>query len=197
MNQWIGMGRLTKDPEVRYSSGEKSIAVARYTLAVEETRKKSDGTRDASFIPCVAFDKLGEFAEKYLHKGMKILVSGRIKTGSYTNKNGEKVYTTEIFVESQEFAESRQANNQAQPQNQGYQYQQTPAPQMGYQMPQQPMPNPQYTPVQQTVTQPQMNQASYGYQMPQQPIPQAPPQMTNEQWMNIPDNIQDGGLPFN
>lgn len=197
MNQWIGMGRLTKEPEVRYSSGEKSIAVARYTLAVEETRKKSDGTRDASFIPCVAFDKLGEFAEKYLHKGMKILVSGRIKTGSYTNKNGEKVYTTEIFVESQEFAESRQANNQAQPQNQGYQYQQTAAPQtQGYQYQNQPMPNPQYAPVQQTVTQPQTNQ-NYGYQMPQNPVPTAPPQMNNEQFMQIPDSVTSDSLPFN
>ena len=197
MNQWIGMGRLTKEPEVRYSSGEKSIAVARYTLAVEETRKKSDGTRDASFIPCVAFDKLGEFAEKYLHKGMKILVSGRIKTGSYTNKNGEKVYTTEIFVESQEFAESRQSNNQAQPQNQGYQYQQNAVPQtQGYLYQNQPMQNPQYAPVQQTVTQPQMNQ-NYGYQMPQNPVPTAPPQMTNEQFMQIPPNVDDGSLPFN
>lgn len=196
MNQWIGMGRLTKEPEVRYSSGEKSIAVARYTLAVEETRKKSDGTRDASFIPCVAFDKLGEFAEKYLHKGMKILVSGRIKTGSYTNKNGEKVYTTEIFVESQEFAESRQANNQSQSQNQGYQYQQTATPQsQGYQYQNQPMPNPQYAPVQQTVTQAVPNQ-NYGYQMPQNPVPTAPP-MTNEQFMQIPQGADDVGLPFN
>lgn len=193
MNQWIGMGRLTKEPEVRYSSGEKSIAVARYTLAVEETRKKSDGTRDASFIPCVAFDKLGEFAEKYLHKGMKILVSGRIKTGSYTNKNGEKVYTTEIFVESQEFAESRQANNQAQPQNQGYQYQQNAVPQtQGYLYQNQPMQNPQYAPVQQTVTQASPNH--YGYQMPQNPVPTAPPQ--NEQFMQIPSSAEDVGLPF-
>ena len=181
MNQWIGMGRLTKDPEVRYSSGEKSIAIARYTLAVEETRKKNDGTKDTNFIPCVAFDKLGEFAGKYLHKGTKILVSGRIKTGSYTNKDGQKVYTTEIYVESQEFAESKQSGAQTQTQNQGYQYQQ--------------MPNPQYAPVQQTVTQPQMNQ-NYGYQMPQNPVPTAPP-MTNEQFMQIPQGADDVGLPFN
>ena len=141
----------------------------------------------------MAFDKLGEFAEKYLHKGMKILVSGRIKTGSYTNKNGEKVYTTEIFVESQEFAESRQANNQAQPQNQGYQYQQNAVPQtQGYLYQNQPMQNPQYAPVQQTVTQASPNH--YGYQMPQNPVPTAPPQ--NEQFMQIPSSAEDVGLPF-
>ena len=200
MNRWIGLGRLTGDPEVKYSSGEKSMAIARYILAVDETRKKSDGTRDTNFIPCVAFDKMGEFAGKYLQKGMKILVSGRIKTGSYTNKDGNKVYTTEIYVESQEFVESRQSSNQAQPQtqqNQGYQYQQNAAPQtQGYQYQNQQMPNPQYAPVQQTVTQPQMNQ-NYGYQMPQNPVPTAPPQMTNEQFMQIPPNVDDGSLPFN
>lgn len=199
MNRWIGLGRLTGDPEVKYSSGEKSMAIARYILAVDETRKKSDGTRDTNFIPCVAFDKMGEFAGKYLQKGMKILVSGRIKTGSYTNKDGNKVYTTEIYVESQEFVESKQSNNQTQSQNQqnqGYQYQQNAAPQtQGYQYQNQQMPNPQYAPVQQTVTQPQMSQ-NYGYQMPQNPAP-TPPQMTNEQFMQIPSGAEDSGLPFN
>ena len=113
MNKWIGVGRLTHDPETRYSTGEKSIAITRYTLAVDRRGKKKDGEQTADFIPCVAFDKSGEFAGKYFHKGTKVLVSGRIQTGSYTTKDGNKVYTTEVIVEEQEFAESKGA----QPQN--------------------------------------------------------------------------------
>lgn len=113
MNKWIGMGRLTKDPETRYSNGEKSIAITRFTLAVDR-RGKRGGEQTADFIPCVAFDKAGEFAEKYFHKGTKLLVTGRIQTGSYTNKNGDKVYTTEIVVEEQEFAESKAAASDVQ-----------------------------------------------------------------------------------
>lgn len=107
MNKWIGMGRLTRDPEVRYSNGDEPMAIARYTIAVDRKRTKSNEDPGADFISCVAFGKLGEFAEKYLKKGTKIAVEGRIQTGSYTNKDNQKVYTTDIVVESQEFAESK------------------------------------------------------------------------------------------
>lgn len=106
MNKWAGIGRLTKDPDVRYTQGEKSMAIARYTLAVDR-RFKKDGEPTADFISCVAFGKNGEFTEKYFHKGMKIAVSGRIQTGSYTNKDGQKVYTTDVVVEEQEFCEKK------------------------------------------------------------------------------------------
>ena len=109
MNKVILMGRLTRDPEVRYSSGENALAIARYTLAVDR-RFHKDNEASADFIACVAFGKGGEFAEKYLRQGTKIVVTGRIQTGSYTNREGQKVYTTEIVVEDQEFAESKTAN---------------------------------------------------------------------------------------
>lgn len=121
MNKVILMGRLTRDPEVRYSQGEKSTAVARYTLAVDRKFKR-DGEQNADFINCIAFGKAGEFVEKYLHKGTKIAVTGRIQTGSYTNKDGQKVYTTDVVVEEQEFAESKgnggSGNTPAAPANQ-------------------------------------------------------------------------------
>lgn len=106
------MGRLTRDPDVKYSQSDNPIAIARYTLAVDR-RYKKDGEQTADFIGCVAFGKAGEFVEKYLHKGMKMTVSGRIQTGSYTNQDGNKVYTTDVVVEEQEFAESKgsSANN--------------------------------------------------------------------------------------
>lgn len=106
MNKVILMGRLTRDPEVRYSAGENSIAIARYTLAVDR-RFKKEGEATADFISCVSFGKNAEFAEKYLHQGIRIVVSGRIQTGSYTNKEGNRVYTTDVVVEEQEFAESK------------------------------------------------------------------------------------------
>ena len=106
MNKVILMGRLTRDPEVRYSQGESANAVARYTLAVDR-RFKRDGDATADFINCVSFGRAAEFAEKYLRQGVKIAVTGRIQTGSYTNKDGVRVYTTEVIVEEQEFAESR------------------------------------------------------------------------------------------
>lgn len=110
MNKVILMGRLTRDPEVRYSQGETPLAIARYSLAVDRrmTRNNQDG-QTADFINCVAFGRQGEFAEKYLRKGTKIAVTGRIQTGSYTNKDGVKVYTTEVVVEDHEFAESKSA----------------------------------------------------------------------------------------
>ena len=114
MNSVVLMGRLTRDPEVRYSQGEQPMAIARYTLAVDRRRSRnSNDENSADFISCVAFGRAGEFAEKYFHKGIKICVSGRIQTGSYTNKDGQKVYTTEVVVENQEFAESRNADSSA------------------------------------------------------------------------------------
>lgn len=107
MNKVILMGRLTKDPEVRYSQGENPMAIARYTLAVDRRKTKNNEDPGADFISCVAFGHNGEFAEKYFKKGTKIVVEGRIQTGSYTNKDGVKVYTTDVVIESQEFAESK------------------------------------------------------------------------------------------
>ena len=109
MNKVILMGRLTRDPEVRYSQGDNPLAIARYTLAVDR-RFKRDGEATADFIPCVAFGRQAEHAEKYYRQGLKVTVSGRIQTGSYTNKDGVKVYTTEVVVEEQEFAESKSAS---------------------------------------------------------------------------------------
>lgn len=139
MNKVILMGRLTRDPEVRYSQGAQPLAIARYTLAVDR-RGSKQGEQSADFISCIAFGKSGEFAEKYLHQGTKIVVTGRIQTGSYTNRDGQKVYTTDVVVEEQEFAESKK-NTQPAPE---------PAPAGGY-----------------------------------------------EGFMNIPDNVEDEGLPFN
>lgn len=110
MNKVILMGRLTADPEVRYTQGDNATAIARYNLAVDR-RYKREGEANADFINCVAFGKQGEFAEKYLRKGMKIAVTGRIQTGSFTNKDGVKVYTTDIVVEEHFFCESKQPNS--------------------------------------------------------------------------------------
>ena len=107
MNKVILMGRLTRDPEVRYSQGESSLAIARYTLAVDRRFKRKGDDQTADFIGCVAFGRNAEFAEKYFRQGLKVVVTGRIQTGSYTNKDGQKVYTTDVVVEEQEFAESK------------------------------------------------------------------------------------------
>ena len=120
MNKVILMGRLTRDPNVRYTQGAESTCVARYTLAVDR-RVKQEGQQSADFIGCVAFGRNGEFAEKYLKQGSKIVVTGHIQTGSYTNSDGNKVYTTDIVIEEQEFAESKAAaerNQQQEPQPQ-------------------------------------------------------------------------------
>ena len=106
MNKVILMGRLTRDPEVRYSAGENALAIARYTLAVDR-RFRRDGEATADFISCVAFGRQAVFAEKYFRQGIRITICGRIQTGSYTNREGQKVYTTEVVVEEQEFAESK------------------------------------------------------------------------------------------
>ena len=111
MNKVILMGRLTRDPEIRYSAGENALAIARYTLAVDRRfrRDNADGAT-ADFISCVVFGRGAEFAEKYFRQGIKIAITGRIQTGSYTNREGQKVYTTEVVVEEQEFAESKNAS---------------------------------------------------------------------------------------
>lgn len=125
MNKVILMGRLVRDPEVRYSEGDEPLAIARYTLAVDRRgrRDASNNDQNADFIPCVAFGRAGEFVEKYLRQGTKMVVTGRIQTGSYTNKDGNRVYTTEVIVEEQEFAESKSSND-----NREYNAQDRPAP---------------------------------------------------------------------
>ena len=117
MNKVVLMGRLTKDPEIRYSSGQQeSIAIGRYTLAVDR-RVRNNNEQVADFIPIVTFGKAAEFAEKYLKKGTKLLVTGRIQTGSYTNQDGQKVYTTEVVAEDQEFCERKLEGNTQSNQN--------------------------------------------------------------------------------
>ena len=115
MNKVILMGRLTRDAEVRYSQGDASTAVARFTLAVDRRFKRDNDEQTADFINCVAFGKTGEFLERYGRKGTKFLVEGRIQTGSYTNKDGQRVYTTDVVVEQIEFAESKASSD-----NSGY-----------------------------------------------------------------------------
>jgi len=153
MNRVILMGRLTRDPEIRYSSGERSMAIARYTLAVDRRGRRSNGgdgqEQTADFIQCVAFDRAAEFAERYFHQGMRVLVSGRIQTGSYTNRDGQKVYTTDVIVDDQEFADSK-------------------------------------------------NSGDGGYSS-QNSRPAAAPSApaASDGFMNIPDGVEDEGLPFN
>lgn len=133
MNKVILMGRLTRDPDIRYSTGESATAVARYTLAVDR-RFRRDSDQTADFIGCVAFGRNAEFAEKYLRQGTKIVAVGRIQTGSYTNRDGQRVYTTDVVVEEQEFAESKAAseNSRSSYNNNSYggnnSYQSAPAP---------------------------------------------------------------------
>lgn len=109
MNKVVLMGRLTRDPDVRYTQGQDQKCIARYTLAVDRRKSRDSEGQQADFISCVAFGKSGEFVEKYCHKGTKLVVSGRIQTGSYTNRDGQKVYTTDVVAEDQEFAESKSA----------------------------------------------------------------------------------------
>ena len=158
MNKVILMGRLTRDPEIRYSQGERHMAIARYTLAVDRRGRvnASNGEQTVDFISCVAFDRSGEFAEKYLHQGTKLVVTGRIQTGSYTNKDGQKVYTTDVVVEDQEFAESKAASANA-----------------------------SYKPA-----------ASQSGTATTQPRQEAQATYLSG-FMNIPDGVEDEGLPFN
>ena len=110
MNKVILIGRLTRDPEVRYTNGHDPLCIARYILAVDR-RFRKEGETAADFIPCAAFGKTGEFAEQYFKKGMKVAITGRIQTGSYTDRDGKKIYTTEVVIEEQEFAESKNASH--------------------------------------------------------------------------------------
>ena len=112
MNKVILMGHLTRDPEIRYANNENNTCIANYMLAVDRKFKRQGDEQTADFIRCVAMGRGGEFAEKYLHQGIKIVVTGRIQTGSYTNKDGQRIYTTDVVVEEQEFAESKAASAQ-------------------------------------------------------------------------------------
>ena len=112
MNKVVLMGRLTSDPSIRYTQGSPSTCIARYTLAVDR-KIKQEGGATADFINCVAFGKLGEHCEKYYRQGLRVTVSGRIQTGSYTNREGQKIYTTDVVIEEQEFAESKEAADRA------------------------------------------------------------------------------------
>ena len=148
MNKVILMGRLTRDPDIRYSQGENAMAIARYTLAVDRRvrRDANSSEQTADFISCVAFARQAEFAERYLHQGTKLVVEGRIQTGSYTNKDGQKVYTTEVVVENCEFAESKNSAGDG---------------------------------------------GSYASSRPE------PVNAAGDGFMNIPDGVEDEGLPFN
>lgn len=129
MNKVILMGRLTRDPDIRYSNGETATAVARFTLAVDRRFGRKDGDQTADFIGCVAFGRTAEFAEKYLRQGIKVAASGRIQTGSYTNRDGQKVYTTDVVLDDIEFAESKAASDANRGgMNMGGGYQPAPAP---------------------------------------------------------------------
>lgn len=152
MNKVILMGRLTRDPEIRYSQSENSTAVARFTLAVDR-RFKRDGANEqtADFISCVAFGKTAEFMERYTRQGTKLVVEGRIQTGSYTNKDGNKVYTTDVVVENVEFAESKASDSS--------------------------------------------NSYHGGYEQPS--ARPEPTSAVGDGFMNIPDGVEDEGLPFN
>jgi len=144
MNVVILCGRLTRDPEIRYSQGEKSMAIARFSLAVDRRGRKKEGTPTADFINCIAFDRTAEFIEKYIHKGSKLLIRGHIQTGSYEGKDGKKVYTTDVVVDETEFAESKAAASGAEKKQ-------------------------------------ERNEKTY----------------KQESFMDIPDDVDDGGLPFN
>lgn len=201
MNKVVLMGRLTRDPEVRYSQGENSTAIARYTLAVDR-RIKRDGEATADFISCVSFGRTAEFAEKYFHQGLRIVISGRIQTGSYTNREGQKVYTTEVVVEEQEFADSKNSSQQSgynapqqktapqQPTQQGYAGQGGCTPNATQQQPTQ-----GYAGQQGSYRAPQQKTA------PQQPVQQGGYNggsfgMGDDGFMNIPEGLDDE-LPFN
>lgn len=174
MNKWIGIGRLTKDPDIRYSqNGDKQMAVARYTLAVDRKGRRDGNQQNADFISCVAFDKCAEFAEKYLRKGVKIAITGRIQTGSYTNRDGVRTYTTDVVVEENEFCESKNSPNNAQNPAQGTNYNQSAG-------------NGSYG----------QNSQSQGYSGGYQNRP-SPASSVGDDFMSIPDSADSEGLPFN
>lgn len=176
MNKVILMGRLTREPDIRYSQGERQMAIARFTLAVDRRVRANNGESSADFISCVAFDRQAEFVEKYLHQGTKIAMTGRIQTGSYTKNDGSKVYTTDVVVEEMEFAESKAsaANNTnnggtADYGNNNGRYQ------SGY-------------------SNTNNNRNAGGYQQVSRPEPS---RAVSDGFMNIPDGVEDDDLPFN
>lgn len=165
MNKVILMGRLTREPDVRYSQGERQMAVARYTLAVDRRgRGGNNGESTADFIQCVAFDRTAEFAEKYFHQGTKIVVTGRIQTGSYTNRDGQKVYTTDVVVEDQEFAESKAAAGENRSSSSAGSF---------------------------------AGGSSDAFQQASPASRPTPASAVSDGFMNIPDGVEDEGLPFN
>lgn len=170
MNKVILIGRLTRDPEIRYSQGENSRPIANYTLAVDRRKPNADGQKEADFIRCVAFDRQAEFAEKFLKQGTKILVVGRIQTGSYTNKDGQKVSTTDIVVEEHEFVESKASAGNTQNANNGGQYHQ---------------PN-NY--------QPRQNNGGHGNPSA---FKNQSASNVGDGFMSLPEDVNDSGLPFN
>jgi len=158
MNRVILMGRLTRDPEVRYSQGERQMAIARYTLAVDRRGRRQGGDngdqQTADFIPCVVFDRGAEFAERYFRQGMRVCVEGRIQTGSYTNREGQRVYTTEVIIDNQEFAQNKSENGES-------------------------------------------AASAPSYSRPAASARPEPASASEDGFMNIPDNVEDEGLPFN
>ena len=204
MNKVVLMGRLTKDPDVRYASGENSTTVARYTLAVDR-RFKRDGEATADFISCVAFGRQAEVAGQYFHRGTKLTISGRIQTGSYTGKDGQKVYTTDVVVEEQEFAESKTTTEtgeqNAQPQQQPVQPQAQAPQQRPVQQQQVPYPSqqrqsrPQRSGYMQQQQYPQQNRGGYiGHgNYPAQPVRRG--SAPDDGFMDIPDGEMEE-LPF-
>ena len=183
MNKVILMGRLTRDPEVRYSAGENALAIARYTLAVDR-RFRRDGEASADFISCISFGRTAEFAEKYFRQGLRITICGRIQTGSYTNRDGQKVYTTEVVVEEQEFAESKSAQS-----GNGYQPQQQNNQSAGNNS------HPQQGNQQTGGSRPQGNGYQSGHQG-NNPQHGGGSYGMDDGWMNIPEGLDDE-LPFN
>ena len=184
MNRAILMGRLTRNPEVRYTQGAEPMCISRFTLAVDRKYKR-EGEPTADFINCTAFGKIGQFVEKYTQQGTKLVVEGHIQTGSYNKQDGTKVYTTDVIVDSAEFAESKSSQNGQQGGQQNYQPQQNR--QQGYQQQAQPQ---NY--------QPQNGQIAYRSPMEQFQQPQQYQQQTmaqQEGFMDIPP-MNDEGLPF-
>lgn len=159
MNRVILMGRLTRDPEIRYTQGENSMAIARFTVAVDRRGRRNDNgdQQTADFISCTAFGRTAEFVQKYFTQGRRILLQGRIQTGSYTNKEGQRVYTTDVIADDVEFCDSKNSDGN----NAGGGYN---------------------------------NNYGGGYQQTSRP---APSSAIGDGFMNIPDGVEDEGLPFN
>lgn len=205
MNSVVLMGRLTREPEVRWTQGEQPMAIARFSLAVDRRRVSADGQREADFINCTVFGRQAEFAEKYLTRGTRITCHGRIQTGSYTNQEGKTVYTTDVILDEIEFAESKSSQQNTAQNAQNAPYQQN-VPQQSNVIPMtsqnvqnvQNAPQAYYQPrarqnapqnvqnaPQNAMNNMQIGAQNYGFQQ------------SNDGFMNIPDGVDDEGLPFN